>query len=359
MSFKAILTIDGKKFNLWQVSYKFSRYVDQTGYCSNIIRFEPIHLLMPSSGSIFFLDWLSTPALQKSGSISFYEDEDQIRKVKQVLFAGAFCMSYKEVYNSSSSLPMCTTLTISAGGIKIEDCEFKFPWFKGTIVSKSISPIAETIEYLANTSTSPNPQISTNSNATPAPIEYINGQVVPVKLDNIDFKNYSSNYEDCILHDKVSGAIFAWITMPNDERHGPELTLKPKNAWLTTDKGRLEVKLEAVEKYSWTAVALKKVIDKFEDKHGVKPPCLPGSLAWENLSHFQKEYFLIFQSNPSLTPEEVAHQAIRKISFGWHRINEKYGNFDVSTKGETTVVIDGILCENVPRIVDVIAYPSE
>ena len=147
--------------------------------------------------------------------------------------------------------------------------------------------------------------------------------------------------------------------MPNDERIGPDITLKPKNAWLTTDKGRLEVKLEAVEKYSWTAVTLKKVIDMFEYKHGVKPPCLPGSLAWQNLKHFQKEYFLISQSNPSLTPEEVAHQAIRKISFGWHRINEKYGNFDVSTKGETTVIIDGIVCENVPRIVDVIDYPSE
>ena len=65
---------------------------------------------------------------------------------------------------------------------------------KGTMVSKSKVPIAETIEYLAYTSTSPKPQISANSKATPAPIEYINGQVVHVKLDNIDFKNYSRNY---------------------------------------------------------------------------------------------------------------------------------------------------------------------
>jgi hypothetical protein len=146
MSFKAILKIDGKKFNLLQASYNFSRYMDPSGYGTNMIRFEQINLLLPSYADIFFLHWMFTPAMQKSGSISFYEDEDRIRKVKRVVFAGAFCIGFKEVYHSLSSMPMHTLLTISAGGVKIEESVFRFPWFKGSLIMPGIDIMNSVVE---------------------------------------------------------------------------------------------------------------------------------------------------------------------------------------------------------------------
>ena len=89
------------------------------------------------------------PTVQKSGSISFYDDEEIAKKVKEILFAGAFCIDYKEVFQSTSGKPLHTYVTLSAGGVKIEESIFRFPWFKGPLIAPN-DPSLETVvtEYL-------------------------------------------------------------------------------------------------------------------------------------------------------------------------------------------------------------------
>ena len=148
MAIKAVLKIDGKKFNLLDATYNFSRYHSLSGYVGNMVRFEHIQIIIPYNGDIFFLHWMFTSALQKSGSISFYEDEDMIRKVKHISFAGAFCIDFKEIYHSNSAMPLYTMLTIAAGGIKIEESIFRFPWFKGPFKTEVEEVLSTVVEYV-------------------------------------------------------------------------------------------------------------------------------------------------------------------------------------------------------------------
>ena len=148
MAIKSILKIDGWKYNLVKANFNFTCAVGLNGYVTNMVRFERIALLLPSYSDIFFLDWMFTQNLQKSGSIAFYKDEDMIRKVKKVIFAGAFCLGYKEVYSSTFAMPMYTELIISAGGIKIEESVFRFPWFNGPFKTELEEAIDTVEEYV-------------------------------------------------------------------------------------------------------------------------------------------------------------------------------------------------------------------
>ena len=135
MSVKAILKIDGKEYNLLNAEYNFRRYTAQAGYATNTMRFEKIKLELVAEANTFFLQWMFKPELQKSGSISFYENEERIVKIKQVVFAGAFCMDYKEKFNAFNKEPFIIYLGLSAGGVKISEAIFRFPWFNGPLVA--------------------------------------------------------------------------------------------------------------------------------------------------------------------------------------------------------------------------------
>ena len=151
MSFKAILKIDGKDYNLLDVQYNFRRYTDFSGYVTNIIRFEQIKFVITSPGNTFFLQWMFSATVQKSGTISFYDDEDKVKKVKQLIFAGAFCINYKEVFHSISREPFKSFITLSAGGVKIEESIFRFPWFKGPLAAPREFPLETVVvKYLQN-----------------------------------------------------------------------------------------------------------------------------------------------------------------------------------------------------------------
>ena len=85
--------------------------------------------------------------MQKSGSISFYEDEDKIKKVKQLIFSGAFCVGYQEKFNAYNAKPYIINLTLSAGGVKIDEGVFRFPWFKGPLKGDNDEILETIIEY--------------------------------------------------------------------------------------------------------------------------------------------------------------------------------------------------------------------
>ena len=179
MALKAVLKIDGKSYNLLDAHYNFTRYTDHSGYVTNLVRFHQIQLVFAADADVFFLQWMFKPELQKSGSISFYEDEDKIKKVKKVIFAGAFCVHYQEKFNAFNTKPFLTYLTLSAGGVKIEEGVFRFPWFRGPLKAEEEKIMNTVVEYLpsepkekisnSNKSNKPEPQIVSTPTTSSAP----------------------------------------------------------------------------------------------------------------------------------------------------------------------------------------------
>ena len=98
-----------------------------------------------------------TQALHKSGSISFYDDEDSQKKIKEVIFAGAFCINYKEDFHWSSKKTFLTYISLLAGGVKIEESTFRFPWYKGPLVAPIDRALETVVEEIVFEKKSPPP----------------------------------------------------------------------------------------------------------------------------------------------------------------------------------------------------------
>lgn len=174
-------------------------------------------------------------------------------------------------------------------------------------------------------------------------------------------EDYHSEVWRWYLYDEVSGARFCKVNVVAESatarpNTGPELTLDVKNATLPNGQ---RVSLRA-KGFSWTPESLRASMRMFAARFGQPPAVLGGELAWDNLTNFQKEFAQIKSANPGMSNEAIANEAIRRISFGTHRITIGYGDFSVkvSSFGDVTLKNRQVL-QNVPQHVEVIARPTQ
>ena len=372
MSTKAILKIDGKLYHLRNLHYSFKRYVGPAGYPTNLVRFEQISFLISEPADVFFLSWMFSPTIHKSGTISFYEDEEMEKKIKQLIFGGAFCISYKEKFNNSNNQNTVAEITLSAGGVKLGESAFRFPWFRGPLVAKDEFIMDSVVEYLP-VETIPHveapvkksvvkslikrPAIPLSTKLAPPDSfdkqDYINGQIIEIERNNIglsepeedDFTN-SMGY---FMYDKVSKTKFAYVTVSNNPTAGPELTIFSKKAKI--NKADLLYPLAGppiqviakAKDFSHTEEGIDAMIQLHKKKHGVPPDNLPGNIAEDNLANVRKEYLKLKKMaiNKTLGEKELIIEAIKKTSFGIHRVNAGYKFFDLDLGDRIPIIIDG------------------
>ena len=163
-----------------------------------------------------------------------------------------------------------------------------------------------------------------------------------------------SQYITWNLYDKQTGAVITRYVKATPET-GPDMWLRPYNAEVE-EVG--EVKLQA-EGFSWTKEALKLNLIAYEKAFGKPAPNLNGQLAESNMSNFQSEFMRVRSENPTFTPEECANKAVANISFGKHRTDAGYGEFNVTIEIVDTVYINGVDERNVPTWVEIEATPTK
>ena len=106
-----------------------------------------------------------------------------------------------------------------------------------------------------------------------------------------------------------------------------------------------------IDAHGVTEAMLKAVISYYIETTGSSPIELPGSLAYDNLENFQKEFDKHRENNHNGTADDWAQAAIRDISFGKARQKLGYGVFEIELLGSINV---GDL-KNVPKKINVIA----
>lgn len=106
---------------------------------------------------------------------------------------------------------------------------------------------------------------------------------------------------------------------------------------------------------STTRYVLSRFIDLYTERFGRTPDALGGTLAWDNLENFQREYARLRSLGHK--PDAAAQEAIRRIAFGKHREDLGYRRFVVSMGGPEIIDYGGELgLQEVPTSVEVTAY---
>jgi hypothetical protein len=107
-----------------------------------------------------------------------------------------------------------------------------------------------------------------------------------------------------------------------------------------------------------TRFVLEQYLSLFEARFGHAPDALGGILAWENLLNFQREWYKA--TTAQLSDDDAAQAAIRKVSYGKHRVALGYDCFEVSVdRWEWVDLGPGLGVRHVPTGVDVLAHRSE
>ncbi|OXA87294.1 type VI secretion system tube protein TssD [Flavobacterium hercynium] len=127
MSFLAKLELDNEVFNVLEFDVHFTKNVDKDGKPANKAKGGQIKLVLESSQTDMFSDWMVSKSTVKDGKVVFYR-RDAMSNMKSVTFSKAYCISFRKVFHSEGTVPMTTEILISSNEVKVGNTMFSNNW---------------------------------------------------------------------------------------------------------------------------------------------------------------------------------------------------------------------------------------
>jgi hypothetical protein len=127
MSFLAKLELDNEIFNVLEFDVTFTQSTDNNGKPGNKATGGQIRLVVESTQTDVFSDWMVSQTQTKDGKIIFYR-RDAMSTMKNVVFKKAYCISFHESFRSEGATPMTTQILISSNEVKIGNTTFENNW---------------------------------------------------------------------------------------------------------------------------------------------------------------------------------------------------------------------------------------
>ena len=127
MSFKAILKVAGKNYNVLNVNYGLFQETDATGRPSTITRGGKIDVTVESTGETDLFEWMTNSFERKDGSVVFYK-RDNDATLKELKFKEAYLVKHKEKFDSTGDNPLTETFTISARELEMGTGKYINEW---------------------------------------------------------------------------------------------------------------------------------------------------------------------------------------------------------------------------------------
>ena len=127
MSFKSILKVAGKNYNVLNVNYGLFQETDATGRPSTITRGGKIDITVESTGEADFFEWMTNSFERRDGVVVFYK-RDSEGTLKELKFTEAYLVKHRERFDSVGDNPLTESFTISARKIAVGDGEYENPW---------------------------------------------------------------------------------------------------------------------------------------------------------------------------------------------------------------------------------------
>lgn len=101
MSFKAVLTLGDKNFDLQECRWRLSQRKNRLGIPESVVTGGLIHFIISGSGDDTFASWMGNPKKTESGSITLYRI-DQESTFKHLSFENAYLINYVESFVSDN-----------------------------------------------------------------------------------------------------------------------------------------------------------------------------------------------------------------------------------------------------------------
>jgi len=127
MSFKSILKVAGKNYNVLNVSYGLFQETDATGRPSTITRGGKIDIVVEGTEATDFFEWMTNSFERKDGSITFFK-RDSEATLKELKFTEAYLVKHREKFDSVGDDPLTESFTISARKIEMGSGAYENEW---------------------------------------------------------------------------------------------------------------------------------------------------------------------------------------------------------------------------------------
>jgi len=127
MSFLAKLEIDNQIFNVLKFDITLEQGINNNGKPSNKTKGGQIKLIVETTQTDLFSDWMVSHTSVKDGKIIFYR-RDAMSTMKNVTFENAYCIYLRKKFCSEGISPMTTKILITSNKIKIGNTLFENNW---------------------------------------------------------------------------------------------------------------------------------------------------------------------------------------------------------------------------------------
>ena len=249
MASKAVLEIEGKKYNVLEFNYKLHQESGKNGYPCGNVSGGHITLVLESDKDISAFDWAKSADVQKEGIIKFY-NQDGMSLFKKLNFREAYCLHFKEEFNSNGKTAMRHTIEISPGDANFDDVHFTKNWSEPVLDMKNASTFVKEEEEDEK-------KVTVLFNANNSDVK--NGKFGFDKFDSDFKKNYTgkdfSKFENEYNPIQVNGDKYfpVWVSM----RKGQTITLNIENIKRKNYKLFNDIKFEANPDFTFEPANLK------------------------------------------------------------------------------------------------------
>lgn len=127
MSFLAKLELDNETFNVLEFDVSFNQGIDNNGKPANRTKGGQLRLVVESTSTNLFSDWMVSHTSVKNGKIIFYR-RDAMSTMKNITFKKGYCIFFHESFRSETTTPMSTEILITSNEIKIGNTVFENNW---------------------------------------------------------------------------------------------------------------------------------------------------------------------------------------------------------------------------------------
>lgn len=127
MSFLAKLELDNEMFNVLEFDVTFNQSVDNNGKPANKVKGGQIRIVVESTHTDLFSDWMVSHTSTKDGKVIFYR-RDAMSTMKNISFKKAYCISFQKRFRNEGTVPMTTEILITSNEIKVGNTLFENNW---------------------------------------------------------------------------------------------------------------------------------------------------------------------------------------------------------------------------------------
>lgn len=127
MSFLAKLKLDNETFTVLEFNIHFTQHTDNNGRPASKTKGGSIKLVVESTQTGLFSDWMVSKTSVKDGEIIFYR-RDAMSTMKNVTFKKAYCISFRKRFQSEGVSPMTTEILLTSNEVKIGSTVFESSW---------------------------------------------------------------------------------------------------------------------------------------------------------------------------------------------------------------------------------------